>query len=127
MDSSLRPPCGQQQPTMADIVRYLEGAAQCLTWLHFVEEQRQPALAAAAFHLNGYASAARQAADENDTETLDEFVTLRLGALASLLAVIRDRWASEARPVTVWVADTLAEIAHWIDRAREAISQALIG
>ncbi|MCE8034633.1 hypothetical protein EKK97_14110 [Billgrantia tianxiuensis] len=112
---------------MADIVRHLEGAAQSLSWLYLVEEKRQPALAAAAFFLTKYADAARKAIDANDTEVLDGYVTLRLGTLAALLQVVRAHWENGVIAMTAWTADALAEIAHWIERAREAITQVLDG
>lgn len=116
---------GQPRPTLSDIALYLEGGAQALSWLYLAEEKRQPVLAAASFQLASYASAARQAAAANDTDALDEFLTLRLGTLASLLSVIHDQWAIEFRPATSWAAGTLAEIAYWLEWAREAICRAL--
>lgn len=119
--------CGQQQPTLSDIARHLEGAAQALNWLYLAEDKRHPVLAVAAFHLSRYASATQQAVAANDTDTLDEFMVLRLGTLSSLLSIIHDQWAIEFRPATVWSVGTLAEIAHWLEWSREAIRCALRG
>lgn len=125
MDCRPRGHDGQHQPTLTDIAHQIEGAAQALAWLHLVEEQRQPALAAAATHLAGYARTTRQAVDAGDTETLDEVATLRLGTLAALLQVMRTHWEHGVRGMTTWTANALAEIAHWIEQAREAIGNFL--
>lgn len=121
-----RPPDhDQQRSTLGDIVHHLDGTAQALTWLHLVEEQRQPVLGTAAFHLSSYIDTARQAVADSDLAKLDEVVTLRLGTLAALLQIVRAHWECGAITMTAWTADALAEIAHWVEQARQAISRVL--
>lgn len=121
-----RPPDhDQQRQTRPDPIQQLDGAAQAVALIHAEERLRHPALAVVAWHLAEYAECARQAVQTGDADTLDEFVTLRVGALASLLNLLRAQWLLDPDPIGRWAADALAEIAYWLEVARQAIDRLL--
>lgn len=116
----------QQRQTLFDLARQLDGSAQALRLIHSEEQSRHPALAAAAWHLSSYAERARLAIDFDDADALDEFITLRIGTLASMLQLLRAQWVLTAGAIGHWAADALAEVAYWLEVIRQRISEVLL-